>query len=61
MQPKPWHGGIFTSDRRLSLPKAEGANAIVHLGVTSQVENKKEKAEGRRASVWRHNQEAQGE
>lgn len=42
-----------------SFPKAEGANAIVDLGVTGQ--DKKEKVEGRRASVWRHNQGAQGE
>ena len=55
--------GMFSqvTEDPFSFPKAEGASAIVDLSIISRDESGKEKAEGRRASVWRHDQGAQGE
>lgn len=53
--------GIFTRrEDPFSFPKAEGADASVDLGITSQDKDEKEEAKGRRASVQRQDQETQG-
>lgn len=52
VQPKRCHGAFSQgTEDPFSFPKAEGANAIVYLGVTSPDQDGKEKAEGRRATV----------
>lgn len=61
VQPKPRHGAFSqVTEGPFSFPKAEGAHAVVDLGINSQDEAENREDGGRRASMWRQNRKLEG-